>query len=103
MRSAFAILSVILSIGFLPAQTPVSGPMEGFTFDFPTGSLRGIIGFLGSASLGPAVLSKLDYASVAPHKNYAIAFQDGRCLVVSDLNSAQIVTATLPGSFPVPE
>ena len=103
MRSVFAVLSVIFSIGSLAAQTPVSGPTEGFIFDLPTNSLRAIVGFLGSASLGPAILPKLDYASVAPQKNYAIAFQDGRCLVVSGLDSEHVTTTTLPGAFSVPE
>lgn len=103
MRSAFAVLSVIFSIGSLAAQTPVSGPTEGFIFDLPTNSLRAIVGLLGSASLGPAILAKLDYASVAPQKNYAIAFQDGRCLVVSGLDSEHVTTTTLPGAFSVPE
>jgi DNA-binding beta-propeller fold protein YncE len=103
MRSAFALLAVTFTIGILPAQTPLSGPVEGFTFDLPTRGLRGIIGMLGSASLGPAVWSNLDYASVAPHKNYAIAFQEGRALIVSSLDSDQIAPATLPGSFSVPE
>jgi hypothetical protein len=103
MRSAFAVLAITLSIGILPAQTPLSGPVEGFTFDLPTRSLRGIIGMLGSASLGPAVWSNLDYASVAPHKNYAIAFQDGRALVISGLDSDRISAATLPESVSGPE
>lgn len=103
MRSAFAVLSVIFSIGSLAAQTPVSGPTEGFIFDLPTNSLRAIVGFLGSASLGPAIFPKLDYASVAPQKNYAIAFQEGRCLVVSGLDSEHVTTTTLPGAFSVPE
>ena len=103
MRSAFAVLSAIFSIGSLAAQTPVAGPTEGFIFDLPTNSLRAIVGILGSASLGPAILPKLDYASVAPQKNYAIAFQDGRCLIVSGLDSEQVTTTTLSGEFSAPE
>ena len=103
MRSAFAVLSAIFSVGSLAAQTPVTGPTEGFIFDLPTNSLRAIVGILGSASLGPAILPKLDYASVAPQKNYAIAFQDGRCLIVSGLDSEQVTTTTLSGEFSAPE
>ena len=103
MRSAFAVWPALFSIGFLAAQTPVSGPMEGFIFDPPTNSLRAVVGFLGSASLGPAILPKLDYASVAPQKNYAIGFQEGRCLVVSGLDSEHVTTIGLPGGFSVPE
>jgi len=103
MRFASAVLSAIFSIGSLAAQTPVTGPTEGFIFDLPTNSLRAIVGILGSASLGPAILAKLEYATVAPQKNYAIAFQDGRCLIVSGLDSEQVTTTTLSGEFSVPE
>ena len=101
MRSLFAVL--LLVIGPLAAQTRVNGPMEGFTFDAPTESLRGIIGFLGSASLGPAIVSKLHYASAAPRKSYALAFQDGQCLIVSGLGSDQTTTSILPGICSAPE
>ncbi len=103
MRPASAVLSVIFSIGSLAAQMPVSGPTEGFVFDLPTNSLRVIAGFLGSASLGPAIFRKLDFASVAPQKNYAIAFQDGQCLVISGLDSEHATSTALSGKFSVPE
>jgi hypothetical protein len=103
MRLACAALPLLSSIGFLAAQTPFSGPMVGFTFDRPTGSLRGISGLLGSALLGAPVLLKLDYASVAPLKDYAIAFQGGQCLFASNLRLAPISIATLPGQFSVPD
>lgn len=97
------LLLMILTIGPLAAQTRLNGPIEGFTFDAPTESLRGIIGFLGSASLGPAIGSKLQYASAAPHKNYAIAFKDGQCLIVSGLDSEQITTSIVSESLAMPE
>ena len=65
----FSVFSCL--IGALPAQqTNLSGPIEGFTFDAPTGSFRAVIGFPGSASLGPAILAGFDHGSVAPQKDY---------------------------------
>src|ERR1700693_4023845 len=104
MVRASIYLSVCCSIGLLSAQhAPLEGPVEGVTFDAPTRSFRTITGSLGSAFLGPAVLGAFDRGFVAPHKNYAVAFRDGRCFLVSALDSQQAYTATLPGCFNVPE
>jgi hypothetical protein len=97
------LVTLLCSIRLLPAQMlPLYGPVEGFTFDPPTRSFRAVIGSLGSASLGPALVKGLDYGSVAPRQNHALSFQSGRCLVV-DLRSPQVSTAELPGIFPIPE
>lgn len=104
MLRASLLLSALCSINLLPAQMlPLNGPVEGFTFDAPTGSFRAVIGSLGSASLGPAIIRGLDYGSVAPRQSHALSFQSGRCLVVSDLGSSQMSTVELPGDFPIPE
>ena len=73
------------------------------TFDLPTRSFRPITGSLGSAFLGPAVLGDFDQGSVAPHKNYGVAFRDGRCFLVSVLDSQQASTTMLPGCLNLPE
>src|ERR1700722_19747594 len=99
MRSAF----ILLAIGMLSAQTPISGPVEGFTFDLPTRSLRPVIGSLGSASLGSPALRGLSYASAAPQQNYALTFEDQHCSLVLGLGSAQASTARVPGTFVLPE
>ncbi len=102
MRSLIVLfLFVSLSICVAPAQS-LSGPIEGFTFDAPTHSLRAVNGFPGSATFGPALMSGLDFGSVAPHKNYAIAFKSPHCLLVSDLDG-RLVTAVIPGVFGRPE
>jgi hypothetical protein len=54
-------------------------------------------GFPGAASFGPALLDSLDFASVAPHQNYGIAFENGKCLFVSGLGSKTIATAVIAG------
>jgi hypothetical protein len=90
-------------MALLMAQSSINGPVEGFIFDRPTKSLRAVIGSLGSASLGPAVLEGLDYGSVAPRQDYGLAFRDGRCLVVSGLRAADVAVVELPGQCAVPE
>jgi hypothetical protein len=103
MRSLIALfLLASLSIGIVPAQS-LSGPIEGFTFDAPTQSLRAVNGFPGSATFGPAVLNDVQYGSVAPYKNYAIAFKDGHCWFVSGLDSGRASTAVIPGVLGKPE
>ena len=104
MLRAALLLSLLCSVSLLPAQlVPLNGPVEGFTFDPPTRSFRAVIGSLGSASLGPALVKGFDYGSVAPRQNHALSFQEGRCLIVSDLGSPQISTIELPGVSPIPE
>lgn len=60
-------------------------------------------GFPGSATFGPALLSEVEFASVAPYKNYAIAFQEGHWLFVSGLDSGHVSTSPLPGVFRQPD
>ena len=104
MRLASISLSVCCSIGLLSAQhTPFEGPTEGVTFDTPTRSFRTITGSLGTAFLGPTVLLDFEYGSVAPQKNYGLAFRDGRCFLVSSLDSQQASTAVVPDCFNRPE
>lgn len=102
MRRPQTFVAVLLCSALLPGQQ-IHGPVETFTFDAPTASLRPVLGTLGSASLGPALLSGLDYASVAPRHNHAIAFRGGRGVVVSGLGSAQMSITDLPDSIPAPD
>jgi DNA-binding beta-propeller fold protein YncE len=90
-------LAALSSIGSLCAQpSGLFGPVQGYTFDAPTRSIRAVIGSLGSASLGPAVLAQIDFAAVAPRQNYAIVFRGGRAALVSSLSSGEPSTTLLP-------
>ena len=104
MRHLLVLLIGLCWTGSLHAEVPFKGPVEGFTFDPPTGSFRAVIGSLGASSLGPALSAGFDYGSVAPRHNFGIAFKDGRCLIVSDLDSdhVKLVNLTL-GPIPLPE
>jgi hypothetical protein len=85
-----------------PAQS-LSGPVEGFIYDASTHSLRAVDGLPGSATFGPVILSDVGFGSVAPSKNYAIAFQGGHGLFVSGLGSAHVSTSPIPDVFGQPE
>ena len=82
-------------------QALINGPVEGFVFDSPTRSFRAVVGLLGSASFGPAILDGFDAGSVAPHKTYGIASSQGACLLVSGLDSS-VSSAALDG-VPAPD
>ncbi|MGP0071145.1 MAG: YncE family protein [Bryobacteraceae bacterium] len=97
MRAALLFLVGLFSASCLPAQTSLSGPVEAFTFDAPTRSLRAVIGFPGAASFGPALMDNLDLASVAPGQNYGIIFERGKCLLVSGLNAKTVSQAEMAG------
>ena len=108
MARVFALLAgMVLSTATVPAQPVLlSGPVEGFTFDAPTRSFRAVIGMVGSASLGPALADGLegaDYGSVAPHENYAIAYQKGQCMLLSGLGTAHVSLSVLAGATRRPE
>jgi hypothetical protein len=100
MRSAI----IFLAAGVLSAQqAPISGPVEGITFDLPTLSLRPVIGSLGSASLGNPILRGVSYGAAAPQQDYAITFENDHCSLVLGLGSTQTSTVRVPGTFPLPE
>jgi hypothetical protein len=80
-----------------------SGPVEGFTFDPPTASLRAVIGFPGAASFGPAVVSGLEFASAAPQRNYALAFQSGNFVLATGLDSGTVSTMAVASVTHLPE
>ncbi len=98
MRATFLFVLGLISANGLPAQQPsVGGPVEAFTFDAPTRSLRAVIGVPNAASFGPALLDNLDFASVAPLQNYGIVLEGGKYLAVSGLGSKTISSAPIVG------
>lgn len=103
MLRIVALCAALSAISLYSQQTGISGPVEGFTFDSPTRSIRAVTGSLGSASLSAPIVSLLDYASVAPGQNYGIAIRDGRLFLVSGLGSEQPSVVTLPEAAFTPD
>jgi len=97
MQLKTPLLFGILATAVASAQIAVNGPIEGFLFDAPTGTLRAVLGVPGSATLGTSMLDGVDFGSVAPRQNYAITFQAGQCQVVASLNSAPPSTTIVSG------
>ncbi len=96
--------AALLTIAHLRGQpTAVSGPIEGFTFDAPTASIRAVVGLLGSSTLGPAIVPSLSFASVAPGQNYGIAVRGLRTFLVSGLGSTQVSAVAVSGLSSLPE
>ena len=94
MRCALGLFLGMCAAGLAPAQSvAVSGPTEGFLFDGPTRSLRAVAGYPGASSFGPALVSGVDAAAVAPQRNYAVAFQNGSCVFVSSLDGSPAVSS----------
>lgn len=88
MRSALAFLPVLFLHPGLHAQTSLGGPIQAFTYDAPTRSIRAVNGFPGAASFGPALIDNLDFASVAPLQNYGIVLKGGAYVLMSGLGSS---------------
>lgn len=92
MRFAFTFLSVLVLHSGLEAQTSLSGPVQAFTYDAPTRSIRPVNGFPGAASFGPALMDNIDFASIAPEQTYGILLKGGAYAVVSGLASKTNLT-----------
>jgi len=91
------VLGLVSGGGLAAQQGSLAGPVEAYTFDAPTRSLRAVIGFPGAASFGPTLRDSLDFASVAPRQNYGIGFQRGQCLLISGLGTSALSTRALSG------
>jgi hypothetical protein len=104
MRPALWLILGFISAGCVGAQQPsLNGPVEAYTFDAPTRSLRAVIGFPGAASFGPTLRDNLDFASIAPRQSYGLGFQRGECMLLSGLGSATLSTRALAGLEAQPE
>ena len=104
MRPSLCIILGLTWASHLAAQQPsVTGPIQAYTFDAPTRSVRAVAGFSGAAFFGPVLRDNLDFASMAPRQDYGLAFQEGQCLLLSGFGSAHITSRLLAGIAGQPE
>lgn len=75
LRFPVLFLGAVLSVS---AQGGLGGLESGIVFDAGTGAIRAILGVPGGASLGPALASGLEWASIAPSGKLALGFADSR-------------------------
>jgi hypothetical protein len=104
MRPAFFVFFGLCPAVYAPAQQgSLTGPVEGYTFDAPTRSIRAVIGFPGAASFGPVLRDSLDFASIAPRQTYGLGFQRGQSLFISGLGTSALSSRDLAGVESEPE
>jgi hypothetical protein len=75
---ASLVVSAALAVPGAAGQ-PLSGPTQGMTYDAPSRSLRPVLGSFGSATLGPAILSDVEFATMAPLQQRGIACRGVEC------------------------
>lgn len=93
IRLSWALCGLALSCFSQSLQ--IGGPIAGFVFDAPTGSLRQVLGMPGAARLSPSVISEVDWASVAPNGRMALVTRQGETRLVSRDNIGQDPAGTL--------
>jgi len=102
MRFGILFLPIACVSISLSAQS-LSGPVVGFSFDEPTQSIRAVNGLPGSATLGSAVLSGMEFGSPAPYRTYGVGFRNAQGLRITGLGSSQVSTEPIAGIFGTPE
>jgi hypothetical protein len=103
MRALLVVLGIVPAAFLAAQQASLTGPVEAYTYDGPTRSLRAVIGFPGAAQFGPPLRDSLDFASIAPRQSYGLGFQRGQCLLISGLGSALVSTRLVAGVSGQPE
>jgi hypothetical protein len=102
-RTALIGLAMLIGALTLTAQqATLSGPISGYVFDNATRSVRAIMGLPGAAYLGDPLLAGLEWASVAPSGEVALALKDGKWYAIRGL-AAWAHWTELEGSFPAPD
>lgn len=82
----------------LGAQTPSwILPASGYAYDSVARTVRPVAGFLGSSYAGPAVLTGVAWASVAPGGRSALVAQQGRLWWAPDLSNANLPPVAIDG------
>jgi hypothetical protein len=71
----------------------------GYVFDGPGRTIRPIIGIPGAAYPGAALVSNIDFASVAPDGSFALVEQQGQPVMLVNFNSANPTLASIDGAI----
>jgi len=103
MNRASFFTAAFAATSLLYGQSALSGPTQGMTFDSPSQSLRAVVGSYGSAVLGPALLSGLEFASMAPLGNHGVACFAGQCVLVSGVGSETVLQTPIADQADLPE
>ena len=87
---------VVSISAFSQANGVVRGPLSGYVGDAPTQSIRPIVGVLGGAYLGNAVLEGVTKAWVAPEGGRAVILRQDQYFLISGLDTGVLRTDETP-------
>jgi hypothetical protein len=82
-------LSLFVFLAAMASDSGVSGPLAGFLLDPETRTLRPALGVPGAAHAGPAILSDVEAASIAPRGDVALAATPDALVLVRRLPSGE--------------
>ena len=101
--ASVSFLAATLAPGLTGQSLGLTGPTQGVVFDSPSKSLRPVAGSFGSATLGPALLSGLDFASMSPTQTRGIGCQAELCFWIPVLGTLQRGATPLLNQTATPE
>jgi len=81
------LLCILPGSGAFAQKAGWMAPTGGYVFDAIARSIRPVVGFVGSAYLGPASVDGIEWASLAPNRRSALVVRDAVLFSVSDLTA----------------
>src|ERR1019366_2186729 len=93
-----SLAAALASAGSLGAQAPSWNlPVSGYVYDSIARTVRPVVGVPGWSSAGPAALTGVAWASVAPGGRSALVVQQDQLWWAPDLSSANLVPVGIDG------
>lgn len=83
MRLLTTLLSIAAGGLCLAQEARLTGPVSGLVYDEQTRAIRAILGVPGASYLSAPLIEHLDFASVAPTGDRAVAVREGRLSLVT--------------------
>src|SRR5258708_35637070 len=93
--SQVLVVALALSLPLAAQQIQLQGPTSGLIYDSASRSIRPILGLAGGAHLGSAIVSDLDYASIAPNGRSALVVESGQVALIRDVLDTQAAAEPL--------
>ncbi|MBI4877449.1 MAG: hypothetical protein HY822_22705 [Acidobacteria bacterium] len=97
MRNAkqLSLLLCLAALTLAAQDTRLAGPVSGVLFDPRARALRPVMGVLGAAYLGDALVADLDFAAVSPDGKLAVVVRNERAALVRGLDNGRLEQAGL--------
>jgi hypothetical protein len=93
------ILCAFAMAGWAAGSATLGGPVTGYIFNAQAGALQPMRGIPGAAYIGPAIVTGVEAAAVAPDGSAALAVVGGRLLVYTALDGAQPSGVAVQGAI----